>query len=177
MRSIQSPLQNSLFFFFFPPQKVSPDIKSWDAIRRYRQGSKEMTVQRMREQEYWNQSKSRLYCVSEIHVPLLQLGTRLPIKETVILAPSLCTQQARSDPRGEGFLCSLEGRGAESKWVLLLVQLLGNSVACHTLKNQYMYPVTAGMSVQHTCTRVDVWSPPSTWMVSDMHSENTYAEL
>lgn len=135
-----------------------------------------MTVQRMREQEYWNQSKSRLFCVSEIHVPLLQLGTRLPIKETVILAPSLCTQQARSDPRGEGFLCSLEGRGAESKWVLLLVQLLGNSVACHILNNQYTDPVTAGMSVQHTCTHVDVWSPPSTRMVSDMYSENTYAE-
>lgn len=127
MQSIQSPLQNSLFFFF--SHKRCPLISKAEMQQGgNRQGSKEMTVQRVREQEYWNQSKSRLFCVSEIHVPLLQLGTRLPIKETVTLAPSLCTQQAISDPRGEGFLCSLEARGAESKWVLLLVQLLGNSV-------------------------------------------------
>lgn len=49
---------------------------------------------------------------------------------------------------------------------------------CNFLNNQHIDTCNCWyISTTHVYTHVDVWSPPSTRMVSDMYSENTYVEL
>lgn len=122
-----------------------------------------MTVQRRRQQEYWNLRNSRLFGISEIHVPALQPRTCCTIKETLILASFLWCKRW-------WILNSLERSWKQMGFAFAGVQ--DNSVAWD------FFIINVWRAVTAVCVHVGVLSPPSARMVSGcFHEEDTYAEL